>query len=124
MQRNIGLFIHKDNIVTTGLYLWVDHKKVLLIIFSRENSLVSFCPGIPPLTTLLVGHPYPLVAVSVHSMEIRQSWSDRKAVGNLCRLFFPITNFHLSYLLSLASGMKFNIFDCLLKLASDIVSHL
>ena len=30
-------------IAITGLYLYIDHQKVLLILFSRENSLVSLC---------------------------------------------------------------------------------
>ena len=43
MERDTGLFTQQDLIAITGLYLYIDHQKVLLIIFSRENSLVSLC---------------------------------------------------------------------------------
>ena len=41
MQRDTGLFIQHDKIVITGLYLRVDNEKVMLIIFSQENSNMS-----------------------------------------------------------------------------------
>ena len=43
MQRDTGLFTQHDKIAITGLYLWVDNEKVMLIIFFWENSLVSVC---------------------------------------------------------------------------------
>ena len=43
MQRDTRLFAQHDKIAVTGLYLRVDNKKVMLIIFSLENSLVSVC---------------------------------------------------------------------------------
>ena len=41
--RDTGLFTQLNKIVITGFYLRVDKEKVMLIIFSRENSLVSVC---------------------------------------------------------------------------------
>ena len=43
MQRDTGLFTWQDLIAITDLYLCIYQEKVLLIIFSRENSLVSLC---------------------------------------------------------------------------------
>ena len=35
--------IQTTKIAITGLYLWIDHRNVLLTIFSRENSQISLC---------------------------------------------------------------------------------
>ena len=38
MQRDTRLLTQHDIIATTGLYLRVDNEKVMLILFTRENS--------------------------------------------------------------------------------------
>ena len=43
MQRDTRLFTQQDLVTITGLCLCIDHQKVLLIIFSRKESLVSIC---------------------------------------------------------------------------------